>query len=272
MVSGPKDLVVMTREQLINRLLADNPSLYVFSDDDLKRCDAALREVGIEMKPGLLNMAPPVPHVFRYFLEKVQKDHYTLETGAGQTTIALAALAKHHTCVTKDERPVPLIKEYMAKAGIPEERVTFVLDSSDKALPGLRLANKLDFVYIDGCHGYPFPSLDWHFIDEHLNVGGIAGFDNTEIIAVGDHCRFLDQDKSYELIDSFCFGDMYGVNFYRKLAEEDREWIFQAQNHRRIPYYKRYPVARNVLHLYDRPSGLTKLKSALEGVVQKFSL
>jgi hypothetical protein len=121
----------------------------------------------------------------------------------------------------------------MAQIGIPVDKTTFILEPSDTALPKLSLPEKLDFAFIDGCHGYPFPAMDWHFIDLRLKVGGIVGFDNTEIRCVRDHCAFLEANQAYELverIDHTSLGGDYGANFYVKLKDEGREWVCQAYN------------------------------------------
>ena len=56
-----------------------------------------------------------------------------------------------------------------------------LIGSTDETLPQLGIETLVDFAYVDGCHGYPFPALDWHYIDGRLRVGGIIGMDNAEL-------------------------------------------------------------------------------------------
>jgi hypothetical protein len=84
----------------------------------------------------------------------------------------------------------------------------------------------IDFAYLDGCHGYPFPALDWHYIDKHLKVGGIIGMDNVELRPVREHCEFLEENGTYRLAGAVTEG--YFVRFYTKLMDQNREWIDQA--------------------------------------------
>jgi predicted O-methyltransferase YrrM len=223
----------MNGQEIIECLLRENPKLH-YASVEIAR---VVTESGHKLEPGPFSMAV-APEVIRYLAKIVKPDHLTVETGAGQTTIALAGLARHHIAVAPIEREtLELINGYMDRVGIPRERVTFVLESSETALSKLSIAEKLDFAFIDGCHGYPFPSLDWHFIDLQLKVGGIIGFDNTEIRSVRGHCSFLEENASYELIerlDKTSFGGDYGANFYVKLKEECREWIFQTYNRRPV--------------------------------------
>src|SRR5205809_762843 len=185
----PQDTV--TPQDIVERLLRDNPQLHVLTDDQV----ATLRPFGMELKPGPASHAVP-PEVIRYLAKSVKSSDRTIETGGGHTTIAFAALAHHHTCVTIDKTSVELTRNYMKEIGISAEKVTFLLESSDTALPKLPAEETFDFAFIDGSHSYPFPALDWHYIDKRLKIGGIIGFDNTEIRAVHDHCLIIEENQT----------------------------------------------------------------------------
>ncbi len=216
---------------VIEQLLKENPKFHYVSQDMEKEGREACAKHGIQFQAGLISVAVH-PEVIRYLQGCVNLDCLTLETGCGHTTVALAALAKHHICISPDEVGRRLVVEFMEKVGIPKSKVTFIQQSSDTALPQLSLSEKLDFAYVDGCHGYPFPALDWHFIDKYLKVGGVVGFDNTEIPTVKHHCDFLDANRSYKLIKTMDFKG-YGVSIYQKQRDELREWVFQAFNERK---------------------------------------
>ena len=103
--------------------------------------------------------------------------------------------------------------------------------------PALRELGRTLRAWLDGEHGYPFAALDWHYIDKHLKVGGVIGFDNTEIPSVHNHCEFLELNKTYALcanISSPALGT-YGAYFYEKLAHQGRSAGAQLYNHRRVP-------------------------------------
>jgi hypothetical protein len=53
-----------------------------------------------------------------------------------------------------------IARDYLERIGVPPEKVTFILGSTDDTLPRLEIGKILDFAYVDGCHGYPFPALD----------------------------------------------------------------------------------------------------------------
>ncbi len=104
----------------IERLIADNPDLHAWGDGTPANWSAtpdALRFLGRHLSAGMR----------------------TLETGAGQTTVAFAAAGCRHTCVTPDAGEAARIRACCAARGIACDRVTFVHGSSDVALarPGV---------------------------------------------------------------------------------------------------------------------------------------
>ncbi|MBV8715832.1 MAG: class I SAM-dependent methyltransferase [Chloroflexi bacterium] len=218
--------------ELVERLIRELPKLHAVSQDDARW----LTELGFPVEAGPVSWAVP-PQVLRYFAEAVKPTDLTVETGAGQSTVALAALAKHHTCITIDRYCVDATLLYMEQIGIPRSKVTFVVESSDTALPKLAPPEKFDFAYIDGEHGYPFAALDWHFIDKHLKVGGIIGFDNVEVPSVHNHIEFLELNRTYRLVKNVSEPSLqcYGAYFYTKLVDQDRNSGSQLYNHRRVP-------------------------------------
>ena len=216
-----------SKHALIEQLIADNPQLHVLTETH----SALLLKFGVDLKPGRISFAIP-PEMIRYLASVVKNTDLTIETGGGHTTIAFAALARHHTCITIDESNIDMTKKYMRQIGLPAEKVTFVLESSDTALP--KLTETFDFAFIDGNHAYPYPALDWHYIDKQMKIGGVIGFDNTEIRAVYEHCLFLEENKTYSLAKRFEFPGMsYGASFYTKIRDDEREVFKQPYSLKR---------------------------------------
>jgi len=210
----------MTPTQAIDCLRRDKPKFH-FADEDVIRRAA---KGGYYFEPGDLSLAVS-PGVLKWISDHVTDSMTTIETGAGHTTVLLAAVSKHHYCCTNQAREIERISQYVSELGIPRDKVTFLHGSTDQTLPKLESTQQFDFAYIDGCHGYPFPALDWHYIDKHLKVGGLLGMDNVELRPVREHCDFLEENGTYELIGKVSEG--YFVRFYRKLAEDQREWVDQ---------------------------------------------
>jgi hypothetical protein len=116
----------------------------------------------------------------RFIEERVPDGARTLETGEGLSTILLAAKGCHHTAVTPNRPALDKIEEFCGEHGISLERLSFVVEMSQRALPALELL-ELDFVLIDGCHGFPAPFIDWFYAAIALKPGGVVLVDDTQI-------------------------------------------------------------------------------------------
>jgi predicted O-methyltransferase YrrM len=224
-MSRRNTLETMNSKTIVGKLIEENPRLHYVSENTVKKVSDynVYNETHKKnrLQPGAVNWAVN-SGVLRYLEEIVQDNYRTLETGSGHTTVAFAALAAHHISINPNSIECDLIKGYMQKYNIPLDRVEFLNESSDAALIKLDINESIDVAFIDGCHGFPFPLLDWHYIDLHLKEGGILGVDDIEIPAVEVLCNFLRKNGTYSL--EYRVGI---TEFYRKLtSEKSREAIF----------------------------------------------
>jgi predicted O-methyltransferase YrrM len=172
--------------------------------------------------------------VLHYFARVVKPTDRTIETGAGYSTIVLASLAAEHVAITNDLESANLTRAYLRRLGL-DEKVTMLTEPSEIALPKLPETERFDFAFVDGCHAYPLPAIDWHFLDLHLKVGGLIGFDNAEIPSVHQHVEFLRRNGTYRHTHRIVHPPInYAVEFFEKLRDEQRAGIHQKFNHRRV--------------------------------------
>jgi predicted O-methyltransferase YrrM len=218
-VSSGERTLTLEKADVLSGLARDKPLFHYAYDDGLRRGDL------LERQDGDCSYSV-TPEVLRWIADRLTGDMVTIETGAGYTSVLFAALAEHHYCCTFSHLEVDKVREYLRRIGVPGHKLTLVLGSTDKTLPALELENRVDFAYIDGCHGYPFPALDWHYIDRYLKIGGLIGMDNVELRPVREHCEFLQENGTYRLVGEVFEG--YFVRFYEKLADQEREWEYQA--------------------------------------------
>lgn len=210
----------MDKLEILARLAQEKPLFHSTDEAGVRRASL----VGATLPVGDFSMAV-APSALRWIADHLTEDMVTIETGAGYTTVLFAAAAKHHYSYTESQLEADKIRAYLERIGVSNEKLTFVLGSTEETLPRLEAETIVDFAYIDGCHGYPYPALDWLHIDNHLRVGGILGMDNAELRPVREHCEFLEENGAYRRIAKLTDG--YFIRFYEKIIAQHREWIDQ---------------------------------------------
>jgi hypothetical protein len=135
----------------------------------------------------------------RFIDENVPDGARTLETGEGLSTVLLAAKGCRHTAVTPNRPVLDRIEEFCRAQAVPLETVEFVVGMSQEELPRLDLS-ELDFVLIDGCHGFPAPFIDWFYAVQALKPGGIVLVDDTQIWTGRVLEDFLAEEEGWERV------------------------------------------------------------------------
>jgi hypothetical protein len=118
--------------------------------------------------------------VLDWFRANLRPSFRTLETGAGQSTLAFMAAGCQHETVTPSQSEVDAIKSEAIRRGLTDH-VTFHVDFSQNVLPHLKGHEDLDVVFIDGGHGFPIPSIDWIYLAPRLKVGGTMLIDDVDL-------------------------------------------------------------------------------------------
>jgi predicted O-methyltransferase YrrM len=196
------------------------------------------------------------PDVLRFIRANLKPSMRTLETGAGQTTVAFAIAGTDHVCITPDRAQADRIRSYCSEHGI-EDTITFIHDSSDVALAsGQGIPDVLDFVLIDGAHRFPFPILDWYFTERRVPIGGIVAVDDYLMPSVKILHDFLVGEDEWELIQSFQV-----TSFFRRQRETVNEWDWADQkiNKRHLSKYLKQSNTNG------RPHGIARSLRALLG-------
>jgi len=138
--------------------------------------------------------------VLRYLVSVIKPDNVTLETGGGYSTVVFAVCGCKHICVNPDITANEMIKSFLVRHGYAHDHLEFIEDSSDEGLPKLKLEEKVDVALIDGNHSFPFPIIDWHYIDGFLRKGSKILIDDTHINSVKVLSDFLSSEPSYRYV------------------------------------------------------------------------
>jgi len=106
------------------------------------------------------------------------------ETGAGVSTVLLAAWGCKHTSVVPSSDEAASLVDYCSHHGIVTDLLTFDLRPSEIALPEMRDGPTFDLLLIDGAHAFPQPTIDWFYGGALLRRGGVVVFDDVNLPAV----------------------------------------------------------------------------------------
>jgi hypothetical protein len=148
----------------------------------------------------------------------------SLETGCGASTIVFAAAGARHTAVFLNDSEGRAVVTWCGDHGIDLATVTLRAGSSSQVLPALD-PGPLDLVMVDGCHGFPFPQLDWYYAAAHLVDGGILIVDDTQLAAPYELRRYLEHDPRWERLH---VGSQWVA--FKRLGQGslDEEWTEQT--------------------------------------------
>lgn len=136
---------------------------------------------------------------YRFIARIAQPGMRTLETGSGISTALFAAIGTDHRCITPAEVEADHLRDYFTAQGISGARIRFELASSHVALPALE--DTLDFVFIDGAHGFPAPIIDWFYAGSLLRRDGILVIDDVSLPGVQVLLGFLARDPRWEQLE-----------------------------------------------------------------------
>lgn len=122
----------------------------------------------------------------------------TLETGAGQSTIAFTKAGANHHAVTPSDDEALRIRAACAAQGVSVAHLHFHIGYSQDVLPRLE-PTPVDFALIDGGHGFPIPAVDFCYIAPRLKPGGLMVIDDVDLWTGAMLVDFLKGEGAFSL-------------------------------------------------------------------------
>ena len=185
--------------------LSSSPSTFEImeKDDSVETRIATVRQV-IDTPPAVHLAAPggvwaTASSCYDFMANHVRRGSRTLETGAGISTVLFAAWRCDHLAVVPDPSQAKAIQAYCVENGIDTDTLTFDLRPSEVALPDRADSGELDLVFIDGCHGFPLPIIDWFYGAGRLREKGVVVFDDVQLPQVSLLIqKFIEPDDRWE--------------------------------------------------------------------------
>ena len=185
------------------------------------------------------DIAPAVADYLKTHLKPGQR---TLETGAGLSTLMFAGAGTRHVVVTPSKTEQQRILAEAARRGIATDSLRFEIGYSQHVLPAM--TGELDFVLIDGGHGFPIPAIDWAYLAPRMVVGGTLLIDDVDLWTGSMLVNFLKREPGWQF-DGLLNGRT--AVFRLTARAELREWTDQPYVAARSRWPQRWRKARNVL-------------------------
>jgi hypothetical protein len=125
-----------------------------------------------------------------------------VETGAGASTLLFCTLEP--AAVTTIAPDAALRDRMLAAAserGISTERLRFICDRSELALPKLaESGERCEAAFIDGSHNWPAVFVDFCYLNLMLPVGGTMFVDDVQLYSVDQLYNLLRKQEEYEYV------------------------------------------------------------------------
>ncbi len=119
----------------------------------------------------------------------------TAETGCGLSTVVLSAIADRHTCFTVAAGNS--LEQVQSVPHIRHDHVSFIIGPSQLTLPSHSFARSLDFVLIDGPHGFPFAQMEYFHFYQKIRKGGVLVVDDIHIPTIRQMYDVLRDDRMW---------------------------------------------------------------------------
>ncbi|MBV8226036.1 MAG: class I SAM-dependent methyltransferase [Verrucomicrobia bacterium] len=194
---------------------------------------------------------PVLEKLFHFLRHGLPNNPVLLETGAGNSTIAMLFLQPARLIsIAPDAQLFERIRRFCKKNGISDTAIEAHIDGSQWVLPRLAEDNRasdpiLDFALIDGCHGWPTSFVDLEYTNSMLRQGGYLMIDDVHLHAEKEIARLLSEQAGFVLVL-----DLGKSLVFRKLTADRHlgEWVDQPYIVRRSREYAGLP---NPFTLHD---------------------
>lgn len=179
------------------------------------------------------NLGAPVLERILHHAERVGT-RCSAETGCGFSTILLSNVADRHTCFTVAMGNS--LERVQDAQHFNRDRVNFVIGPSQLTLPRHSFQDPLDFVLIDGTHGFPFAHLDYYFLHPQIRRGGMLLIDDIHIPTCGQLYEVLKEDKMWRHVEDVLFTAFFERTDAPLFDPHGDNWFMQGFNKKHFAY------------------------------------
>ena len=182
--------------------------------------------------------------LYDFLRDRLPAHPVLLETGAGNSTITMLFVQPARLLsICPNAQLFERIREFCKRNVISDTALEAHIDGSQWVLPRLAADNRaydpiLDFVLIDGCHGWPTAFVDLEYTYSMLRQDGHLMIDDVQLHGEKEIARLLSEHPAFSLVL-----DLGKSLVFRKLTAERHlgEWTAQPYIVRRTNQYARWP-------------------------------
>ncbi len=124
----------------------------------------------------------------------------SLETGAGKSTLFFSQISRAHLVFAINIGDS--LSRVRESSLFKVDSVEIVEGPTQKTLPAYTFDKKIQVALIDGPHGYPFPELEYYYIYQHLDTGGLLIVDDVNIPSIKNMAEFLKKDDMFDWLET----------------------------------------------------------------------
>jgi hypothetical protein len=120
------------------------------------------------------------------------------ETGSGASTIVLSRCAKRHVVFSVDAaNSITAVRQ----SGLLLDNVQWIEGPTQLTLPRHRFEEPLQFALIDGPHAWPFPDMEYYYLYQHIETGGILVIDDIQIPTIRNMFEVVSAEPMWRTLE-----------------------------------------------------------------------
>ena len=184
--------------------------------------------------------------------------NHSVETGCGRSTVLLSNISKHHIVFTFDESSTKnsSVDYVLNSPSFQSESTEFIFGKTIETLPKCEFKDYLDLAIIDGPHAYPYPDMEYCFIEPFLSPGALLVIDDIHIPSISRMFEILAEEEIYNFV-----GIEETTGFLRRtrrprLFAEFGGWIYQNYNGKNFIENRNFFLQEQAQMLLEVPATL----------------
>lgn len=123
----------------------------------------------------------------------------SVETGSGVSTLVLSQVSSRHIVFSVDAgRSISAVKNCGL---LKEEVVEWMIGPTQVTLPRYSFTEPVQLALIDGPHAWPFPDMEYYYLYQQVEQGGLLIIDDIQIPTIRNMLNVLKVDPMWKVLE-----------------------------------------------------------------------